>query len=162
MPSDTCVDGLRTTLWTTWTYKILHSWPPCSLSKSITQHSASDLHGSKHLDFLYFLRTSTFYMPMLFHVELNLFRILFTSFYTTNSLHSFNLNFSHSSDKHLLSVNSDSQTKLGHFHSRLWSYVLMTVQKQYTKLKTKDLTWGRMSSIYVFWKVWWSFNCKNT
>ena len=104
IPSDTCADGLRSTLWTTWTYKILHSWPPCSLSKSITQHSASDLHGSKHLDFLYFLRTSTFICPCFFNVELNLFRILFTTFYTTNSLHSLHLNFSHSSDKHLLSV----------------------------------------------------------
>lgn len=104
MPSDTCVDGLRTTLWTTWTYKFLHNWPLRSLSKFITQHSASDLCGSKHLDFLHFLRTSTFYMPVLFHGEFNLSRILFTTFYTTNSLHSFNFNFSHSSDKHLLSM----------------------------------------------------------
>lgn len=74
MPSDICVDGLRTTRWTLWTYKTLHNWPICSLSKFITQHSASDLHGYEHLDFLYFLRTSTFYMPMLFHIELNLFK----------------------------------------------------------------------------------------
>ena len=104
MPSDTCVDGVRTTFWTSWTYIFLHNWPLCSLSKFITQHSASDLRGSKHLDFLRFLRTSTFYMPVLFHGEFNLSRILFTTFYTTNSLHSFNLNFSNSSDKHLSSV----------------------------------------------------------
>ena len=104
MPSDTCVDGVRTTFWTSWTYIFLHNWPLCSLSKFITQHSASDLRGSKHLDFLRFLRTSTFYMPVLFPGEFNLSRILFTTFYTTNSLHSFNLNFSNSSDKHLSSV----------------------------------------------------------
>ena len=65
-------------------------------------------------------------------------------------------------NKNLLNVNSVSQTKLVCLHSRLWNYVLMKVQKQYTKLKAKALTEGRMNSVHLFWQMRWSFNCKNT